>query len=93
MKTTAKTAIIKALQFELAMIPAIIVCIYDAFKRAMWDIYDFETRDGYTGGDLVDSFFDMWGELITQNIPILVCLAVIIAILAVIIALRKGKTN
>ena len=93
MKKTAKTAIVKVVHYELAMIPALIMCIYDAFRLARWDMYEFETINGYTGTDLVDSFFKIARTYIVDNIPVLACMAVVIAIIAIVIALRKGKTK
>lgn len=88
-----KTVIIKVLLFEVSMLPALLMCVYDAFKMARWDVYSFETCDGYTGMDLVDSFFNIAGDYITQNIPILAGMAAVIAIIAIAVALRKSKES
>jgi hypothetical protein len=90
MTTKAKTVASKVLQFELAMIPAILMSIIDAFRMSWWDVYDLEGR---TGGEAVDLFFGIAEEYVAGGIPALVCMAVIIAVIAIVLALRKGKTE
>ena len=91
--TNVKTVVSKVLQFELAMIPAILMSIIDAFRMSWWDMYEYETYDGYTGNQIVESFFEVAGEYFAGGIPALVCMAVIIAVIAIVLALRKGKTE
>lgn len=91
-----KTTIMKAFKAEIAMIPALIMTVYQAFIRAYWDCYEFYTEEmlaSFSGGDVLDSFFGTALEYMQQSIPLLACMAVIIAVIAMIIALRKNKVN
>ena len=89
MKTTkVKTTIKQVLVCEIAMIPAIILSVIDAFRMAWWDVFDLE---GYTGYEVLDLYFSIAGEYMVSSILILACMAGVIAIVAVVLALRKDK--